>query len=86
MSTENGCGVVGKACGVVGKACCGGYLYENELKCGICFDYYLCSSMKEASFGHHFCNECWTGYIHTSINDGLGCLILKYRAYPPCRG
>jgi len=51
--------------------------YEKELICGICFDYYLRSRMKAAACGHHFCNSCWIGYIHTSINDGPGCLTLR---------
>jgi len=51
--------------------------YEKELICGICFDYYLRSRMKAAACGHHFCNVCWIGYIHTSINDGPGCLTLR---------
>jgi len=51
--------------------------YEKELICGICFDYYLRSRMKAAACGHHFCNACWIGYIHTSINDGPGCLTLR---------
>lgn len=51
--------------------------YEKELICGICFDYFPRSRMKAAACGHHFCNACWTGYIHTSINDGPGCLSLR---------
>jgi ariadne-1 len=51
--------------------------YEKEVICGICFDYYLRSRMKAAACGHHFCNVCWIGYIHTSINDGPGCLTLR---------
>lgn len=51
--------------------------YEKELICGICFDYYLRSRMKAAACGHHFCSACWIGYIHTSINDGPGCLTLR---------
>lgn len=50
---------------------------EEELHCGICFDCYLRSSMKAAACGHHYCKECWTSYIHTSINEGPGCLTLR---------
>jgi ariadne-1 len=53
---------------------------ENELiTCPICFDGYTILEMKELKYcGHLFCEECWRGYIHTSINnDGLGCLNLR---------
>lgn len=49
----------------------------KELQCGICFDVYSNDRMKAAVCGHHFCNGCWTGYIHTSVNDGPGCLSLR---------
>lgn len=51
--------------------------YEKELLCGICFDFFPRSRMKAAACGHHFCNACWIGYIHTSVNDGPGCLTLR---------
>ncbi|XP_057837830.1 probable E3 ubiquitin-protein ligase ARI8 isoform X2 [Cryptomeria japonica] len=49
----------------------------NELQCGICFDTYSNDRMKAVFCGHHFCKGCWTGYIHTSVNDGPGCLSLR---------
>lgn len=51
--------------------------FEKELLCGICFDFFPRSRMKAAACGHHFCNACWIGYIHTSVNDGPGCLTLR---------
>ncbi|KAH9300129.1 hypothetical protein KI387_011712, partial [Taxus chinensis] len=49
----------------------------KELQCGICFDMYSRDRMKAAICGHHFCSGCWIGYIHTSVNDGPGCLSLR---------
>lgn len=51
--------------------------YVKELTCGICFETYGRERMKAAVCGHRFCDTCWAGYIHTSINDGPGCLTLR---------
>jgi len=51
--------------------------YVKELSCGICFETCARERMKAAVCGHHFCDTCWAGYIHTSINDGPGCLTLR---------
>ncbi|CAM6037537.1 unnamed protein product [Sphagnum compactum] len=56
---------------------------SRELLCGICFETHPVEKMKAPSCGHFFCNSCWTGYIHTAINDGPGCLSLRC-ADPPC--
>ncbi|KAJ7547347.1 hypothetical protein O6H91_08G081500 [Diphasiastrum complanatum] len=49
----------------------------KELTCGICFERHSSDNMKAAVCWHHFCNNCWIGYIHTAINDGPGCLTLR---------
>ncbi|KAG6541506.1 hypothetical protein Mapa_017103 [Marchantia paleacea] len=56
----------------------------ESLKCAICFEMHSVSRMKASpGCGHYFCETCWTGYIHTSINDGPGCLTLRC-ADPVC--
>eukprot|EP00249_Psilotum_nudum_P022331 c28474_g1_i2 orf=611-2407(-) len=52
-------------------------LDNKELTCGICFELYSREKMKAAICGHFFCDLCWTGYSHTAISDGLGCLTLR---------
>ncbi|WCJ35316.1 RING/U-box superfamily protein [Euphorbia peplus] len=50
----------------------------TEFTCGICFDLFSCNEISTAGCGHPFCNECWSGYITTSINnDGDRCLVLR---------
>ncbi|EOA39378.1 hypothetical protein CARUB_v10012456mg [Capsella rubella] len=49
----------------------------RELKCGICFESYPLEDIVSVSCGHPFCTSCWTGYLHTTISDGPGCLMLK---------
>ncbi|KAH9318558.1 hypothetical protein KI387_020327, partial [Taxus chinensis] len=49
----------------------------KELTCGICFETHAHERMKAAACGHHFCDICWAGYIHSSIGDGPGCLTLR---------
>lgn len=55
----------------------------KEMTCGICFETFPGSMMKAAACGHPFCNECWAGYMGTSINGGPGCLMLRCPD-PPC--
>ncbi|GBG72276.1 hypothetical protein CBR_g11204 [Chara braunii] len=49
----------------------------NKLTCWICFDTLPREDMKAPVCRHYFCESCWTGYIHTAINDGPGCLTLR---------
>ncbi|WCJ35317.1 RING/U-box superfamily protein [Euphorbia peplus] len=50
----------------------------TEFTCGICFDSFSANEITTAGCGHPFCNECWSGYITTSINnDGDQCLVLR---------
>lgn len=51
--------------------------YVKELTCGICYKTCARERTKAVVCGHHFCDTCWAGYIHTSINDGPGCLTLR---------
>jgi len=44
---------------------------KGILECSICLDDCKISRMTRIPCGHIFCNECWTGYIDTKINDGL---------------
>uniref|UniRef100_A0A7I4CMB5 RBR-type E3 ubiquitin transferase n=1 Tax=Physcomitrium patens TaxID=3218 RepID=A0A7I4CMB5_PHYPA len=55
----------------------------KEMTCQICFEVHPFEKMKEPRCGHYFCEICWTGYIHTAINDGPGCLTLRC-ADPSC--
>ncbi|BBN00641.1 ariadne-1 [Marchantia polymorpha subsp. ruderalis] len=59
----------------------------QEMRCTICFETHSFSSISrmkaEPACGHFFCDVCWTGYIHTAINDGPGCLTLRC-ADPSC--
>ncbi|KAF2309950.1 hypothetical protein P3X46_020930 [Hevea brasiliensis] len=55
------------------------------ITCGICFDSYPPDRISSAACGHPYCNDCWSSYISTSINnDGLGCLMLRCPD-PSCR-
>lgn len=54
----------------------------GELTCGICFDSYSRDKVASAACGHPFCCACWRGYISATVNDGLGCLML--RCPDPC--
>ncbi|KAM7255833.1 hypothetical protein ACFE04_011574 [Oxalis oulophora] len=46
--------------------------------CGICFDAFNAESLSFTRYCEHsFCNQCFSSYIDTSINDGPGCLKLK---------
>ncbi|KAB2628055.1 E3 ubiquitin-protein ligase ARI8 [Pyrus ussuriensis x Pyrus communis] len=58
---------------------------RDIITCGICFYEYACEceSVSSTFCGHPFCRNCWTGYIRTSIDDGLACLMLKCPE-PPC--
>lgn len=49
----------------------------DDLTCGICFESYSQDFIKSVTCGHPFCSECWGLYIHTNINDGPGCLVLR---------
>ncbi|XP_065846864.1 probable E3 ubiquitin-protein ligase ARI8 [Euphorbia lathyris] len=50
----------------------------TEFTCGICFDSFTCNEISSAACGHPFCNDCWSSYISTSINnDGVRCLVLR---------
>lgn len=35
------------------------------------------SQMRCADCRHYFCNACWSGYVNSAIEDGLGCLDLR---------
>ncbi|CAH8330975.1 unnamed protein product [Eruca vesicaria subsp. sativa] len=48
-----------------------------NIECGICFESYPHKEVATVSCGHPYCNDCWTGYITTSINDGPVCLMVK---------
>ncbi|KAL5707842.1 RBR-type E3 ubiquitin transferase [Ranunculus cassubicifolius] len=48
----------------------------RRLICRICFDEFKRCVMYSASCGHPFCETCWKSYIHVSISDGAGCLVL----------
>ncbi|EEF52511.1 probable E3 ubiquitin-protein ligase ARI8 [Ricinus communis] len=53
--------------------------------CGICFESFPFEKTSSAACGHHYCIDCWSCYISTSINnDGLGCLMLRCPE-PSCR-
>ncbi|XP_002983678.2 probable E3 ubiquitin-protein ligase ARI8 isoform X1 [Selaginella moellendorffii] len=55
-----------------------------EPTCGICFELRSVDRMKAPAFcNHSFCDICWTGYMHTAITDGPGCLTLRCPD-PPC--
>jgi ariadne-1 len=56
---------------------------QKEMTCEICFEAHPSEKMKAPRCGHYFCETCWTGYIHTAINDGPGCLTLRC-ADPAC--
>ncbi|XP_019107942.2 probable E3 ubiquitin-protein ligase ARI8 isoform X3 [Beta vulgaris subsp. vulgaris] len=49
----------------------------KDVTCGICSGNFSRHLVAAASCGHIFCNTCWTGYIGTSIKDGLACLKLR---------
>ncbi|XP_024541934.1 probable E3 ubiquitin-protein ligase ARI8 [Selaginella moellendorffii] len=49
----------------------------KEIVCGICFDAFGVDKMRATVCGHYFCSLCWTGYVHTAISDGPGCLTLR---------
>ncbi|KAG5530865.1 hypothetical protein RHGRI_025726 [Rhododendron griersonianum] len=49
----------------------------KELTCGICFESSPLDGISSAACGHPFCDECWRGYMSTSINGGPGCLTLR---------
>ncbi|XP_024357767.1 probable E3 ubiquitin-protein ligase ARI8 isoform X1 [Physcomitrium patens] len=56
---------------------------QTEMTCEICFEVHPFEKMRAPRCGHYFCETCWTGYIHTAINDGPGCLTLRC-ADPSC--
>ncbi|KAH6803037.1 IBR domain-containing protein [Perilla frutescens var. frutescens] len=45
--------------------------------CKICYRKTLPKKMVSTTCGHLFCANCWTTYIATAINDGVGCLTLR---------
>ncbi|XP_058181590.1 probable E3 ubiquitin-protein ligase ARI8 isoform X2 [Rhododendron vialii] len=49
----------------------------KELTCGICFESSPLDGISSAACAHPFCDECWRGYMSTSINGGPGCLMLR---------
>ncbi|KAF7132236.1 hypothetical protein RHSIM_Rhsim09G0029400 [Rhododendron simsii] len=49
----------------------------KELTCGICFESSPLDGISSAACGHPFCDECWRGYMSTSINGGPECLMLR---------
>ncbi|KAJ4807793.1 RING/U-box superfamily protein [Rhynchospora pubera] len=49
---------------------------STALTCGICFETLPSSNMRAAACGHHYCIDCWKGYIGGSIKDGPICLGL----------
>ncbi|XP_050226658.1 probable E3 ubiquitin-protein ligase ARI8 [Mercurialis annua] len=56
----------------------------ESIDCGICFESYPIERVSSVACGHSYCNDCWSSYVTTSINnDGLGCLMLKC-PHPSC--
>ncbi|KAM7280411.1 hypothetical protein ACFE04_007545 [Oxalis oulophora] len=57
-------------------------LDSNETYCQICCESYPRDNFKSVSCGHYYCDECWLGYITTSINsDGVGSLRIRCPAF-----
>ncbi|BBN09086.1 ariadne-1 [Marchantia polymorpha subsp. ruderalis] len=60
---------------------------QQDVQCTICLDAFsfatACNMKAAPACGHFFCDSCWTGYIHTAISDGPGCLTLRC-ADPSC--
>ncbi|KAL5706583.1 RBR-type E3 ubiquitin transferase [Ranunculus cassubicifolius] len=50
---------------------------SRRLICRICFDEFKRSEMySSSSCDHPFCEMRWKSYIHVSISNGAGCLVL----------
>jgi ariadne-1 len=43
---------------------------SRGIECGVCFCEVSPSESSELGCGHTFCNDCWSGHLHSQLGDG----------------
>ena len=54
-----------------------GAMDEKETTCLVCFENFNGTPNTTCGCGHHFCGDCWGGYLESAVNDGPSCLDLR---------
>ena len=62
----------------------GGAPPAGATTCGICFEEHPADAMSSAACGHHFCKDCYSGYLRTAVEAGPSCLDLRC-VHPNCK-
>ncbi|KAL6661983.1 hypothetical protein ACP70R_001367 [Stipagrostis hirtigluma subsp. patula] len=50
---------------------------EETMTCGICLEDRPSPEIASAGCAHHYCHDCWRGYVAAAVDDGPRCLSLR---------